>query len=146
MNKYYIPEIEEFYVGFEYERFVPKSNTTEEECWNKLSMSVNYLSLNDIDYEIIEKEIRVKYLDQEDIENLGWTIDEVHKDKEQKLYFKDNIVLYYRYKTKKLGVFTKNFLKNDYYSKYNKDPHSIHSITIKNKSEFKKLLKQLQIE
>lgn len=52
-SKYYTPEIEEFYVGFEYERFVPRSNATEEECWEKIEMSVNYLSLDDIDDEII---------------------------------------------------------------------------------------------
>src|SRR5690606_29619740 len=70
--KYYTPEIEEFYVGFEYERFIPKSNSTEEECWEKLSMSINYLSLEELDNEIIEKEIRVKYLDKEDIESFGF--------------------------------------------------------------------------
>jgi hypothetical protein len=74
-NKYYTPSIEEFHVGFEYERFIPRSNATEEECWDKLSMSVNYLSLDELDDEIIEKEIRVKYLDKEDIEDLGFDLD-----------------------------------------------------------------------
>lgn len=71
-NKYYTPFIEEFHVGFEYERFIPQPNATEEQCWEKLQMSVNYLTLDDLDDEIIEKEIRVKYLCKEDIESLGF--------------------------------------------------------------------------
>lgn len=71
-NKYYTPEIEEFCVGFEYERFIPKSNHTEEECWEKVTMSLNYLTLDEIEYEIIEKEIRVKYLDEQDILDCGF--------------------------------------------------------------------------
>ena len=57
-NKYYRPSLEEFYLGFEYERFIPKSNSTEEGCWEKITMSVNYLSLDEIDDEILEKEIK----------------------------------------------------------------------------------------
>ena len=71
-NKYYTPEISEFCVGFEYERFIPKSNHTEEECWEKVTMSLNYLTLDEIEDEFIEKEIRVKYLDEQDILDCGF--------------------------------------------------------------------------
>ncbi len=74
-NKYFTPDIEDFYIGYEYERFVPRANATEEECWEKLVMSVNYLSLDDIDNEIMEKEIRVPYLTKEQIEAEGWKFD-----------------------------------------------------------------------
>lgn len=84
-------------------------------------------------------------LDKEDIESLGFTLDKISKNENQEIYFKDNIVMYYRYNTHQLGIITKDPSKNDYYSKYNKDPYSIHSITIKNKSELIKLLKQLEI-
>lgn len=72
MSKYYTPKISEFYVGFEYERFVTKRNTSEEDCWDKINMSVNYLILDEIDDEIIVGDIRVKYLDKDDIESLGF--------------------------------------------------------------------------
>ena len=77
-NKYFIPDIEDICIGYEYERFVPKANATEEECWEKLIMSVNYLSLDDIDNEIIEKEIRVPYLTKEHIEAEGWELIQIY--------------------------------------------------------------------
>lgn len=130
MDKYYKPEIEEFHVGFEYERFVPKANATEEECWDKLSMSVNYLSLDEIDDEIIEKEIRVKYLDKEDIESLGWKLN-------SDLYIKDGLTLQLH----------KDLITIKYYDDFNNEWRTkVEQITIKNKSELVKLLKQLGIE
>ncbi len=145
LNKYYRPDIEEFHVGFEYERFIPRSNTTEEECWNQLSMSINYLSLDEIDDEIIEKEIRVKYLDREDIENFGFVLVGKSIDlwfERKGIYLRDdgyhlnNIKLQYGTHDQRLKI---TFL-------YVSGEEQIHfEGTIKNKSELKKLMKQLGI-
>lgn len=150
-NKYYRPSLEEFYLGFEYERFIPKSNSTEEGCWEKITMSVNYLSLDEIDDEILEKEIRVKYLDKEDIESLGFKF---YKEKTKTLLDESvmlfdseklNILLGYYYTLNKIVIITKDPSKNEIYSKTGQDPYKIAGIKIKNKSELIKLLKQLEI-
>lgn len=70
--KYFTPDIEDFHVGYEFQRFIPRGNATEEECWQTIKLSVNYLTLDEIDDEIIEKEIRVPYLTKEQIEAEGW--------------------------------------------------------------------------
>lgn len=74
-TKYFTPDIEDFHVGYEFQRFIPKSNATEEECWGTIKLPVNYLTLDEIDNEIIEKEIRVPYLTKEKIEAEGWVED-----------------------------------------------------------------------
>jgi hypothetical protein len=67
-NKYYIPQIEEFHIGFEYER---KYISFEE--WKKEIYLLHYdCNLNKLNVRIIDGEIRVKYLDQSDIESLGF--------------------------------------------------------------------------
>jgi len=133
---YYTPEIEEFYVGFEYERFVPKSNTTEEECWDKLLVSVNYLSLDD---EILEKKIRVKYLDKSDIESYGFKylgLKFLSNDVENfRLDVTDNI--YY-----KVQYHPSSNLLGLYYEEDNGDGECLFYGKIKNKSEFKNILEK----
>jgi len=64
-NLYYIPEIEEFRVGFEFEY----DNSRE---WMKHVVEINYY-FEDLLYNIGSGEIRVKYLDKQDIEECGFT-------------------------------------------------------------------------
>ena len=64
-NKYYTPEIEEFHVGFEFEVFDDDDNTWDLVCIDSQSVLCNVTGLT------LEK--RVKYLDKEDIESLGFT-------------------------------------------------------------------------
>jgi len=135
MDKYYTPEIEELHIGFVLECFVDAVKS-----WRSFDIKNG----KHLDF-LINQIIRVKYLSKEDIESLGWIIDKVREGKNQELYFKDNIVLYYRYETKELGIFTRDPSKNEYYSVHNVDPHRIQSLVIKNKSELIKLLKQLNI-
>ena len=68
-NKYYTPEIEEFYVGFKYERGnkATEGNSTK---WYKEKIT----SAQEIVDIFCCEEIRVKYLDKEDIESLGFTL------------------------------------------------------------------------
>jgi hypothetical protein len=92
-SRYYTPSIEEFHVGFEYECFY-KTYSHEWDLegtlsWKKLTVedlnTAKYI--NDKDYRPIyhvsvfnngqpipewNKNIRVKYLDKDDIEELGW--------------------------------------------------------------------------
>lgn len=70
MEKYYTPEIEEFHIGFEYE----SARLSNKDPWRK-----KVATITDIDEAEAclthfpeEKIIRVKYLDRDDIESLGW--------------------------------------------------------------------------
>jgi len=81
LNKYYTPSIEEFYPGFVFEQKV--SNTDKDSnlynSWEKVTVYKDFsTSLNcgthssDISYFLDIGYIRVKYLDKEDIESLGF--------------------------------------------------------------------------
>lgn len=77
MSKYYTPKIEEFYVGFEYEEKSSGLWTTQ--LYNEYSPIINQYLCDDYGVKIdsiqdyINQEIvRIKYLDQEDIESLGF--------------------------------------------------------------------------
>ena len=141
-GKYYTPTIEEFHVGFEYEARIPKMESFSKEVFyfnDSHKHLVNRVTIH-------EKDVRVKYLDKEDIESLGWEIDKARLDGETQLkFYKDNKCLYYRKENHEIGIFTIDPSKNDYYSRYNIDTTKVHIIIIKNKSELKRLLKQLGI-
>lgn len=82
VSKYYTPTIEEFHVGFEYEVYEPDYGgpVELEYCWKQNTFeSYTFDSeIETIDGEmpfeagIVEKRLRVKYLDKEDIESLGF--------------------------------------------------------------------------
>lgn len=72
-NKYYIPDISEFYVGFEFE--YNDSDLIEE--FQKIKFNWAWADIVYDDYEHLTKDdledvYRVKYLDSEDLENLGF--------------------------------------------------------------------------
>lgn len=139
-NKYYTPTIEEFHIGFEYE-ILSLDPITADKHWIKSEIP---------DYKIISQllkttnSIRVKYLDKEDIESLGFNFDKNSTNNQWK-FFKNNICLFYRPETKILGTFTVDSSKSEYMLKYVVDNKLINGLFIKNKSELKKLLKQLNI-
>lgn len=62
-NKYYTPVIEEFHVGFEYERLY-------EEAWEESKYSITHENLYILNTKIDLNQVRVKYLDLKDIESL----------------------------------------------------------------------------
>ena len=66
MDKYYTPKIEEFHVGFELEL---KLHELKE--WEKHTFT-NKETIDGLQPLIENNKIRVKYLDIEDIESLGW--------------------------------------------------------------------------
>lgn len=152
-NKYYTPSIEEFRVGFEYEyttigtvevnpnRFI----TTPGKTWLKEIVTEDF-KFEDIRRSIFFKTIRVKYLDKEDIEGLGFKYSSNYADfpklgfLEESKVFTDKLqyLLYYdptnlQCKIERIyncGTGEDDFLFNG---------------TIKNISELKVLLKQLGI-
>ena len=142
-NKYYTPTIEEFHVGFEYETMElgsrTKYNPTTLNEWDDLTGDYDGRTLL---YEIArgEQSVRVKYLDREGIEDLGFKF----KEGTEFSYVKDNITMHV-YDAKRWNT------KNDTITIFKKDltrtvgKTIVFSGTIKNKSELKKILKQLGI-
>lgn len=129
---YYTPEIEEFHIGFEYEWI----NTNEDDIWRPTIADLEdcYHACNNLNNNIEYLKYRVKYLDEEDIESLGW--------KYYKKGWKDNSKVY------RLNI-------SIGYELYYRGAGSCHITTsngsilfegnIKNKSELKKVLKMLNI-
>lgn len=154
MEKYYIPELSEFYTGFKYEyRYFVGQNTTEywkngkiyNNCWTEW---VSCEDPTDTDYgdfaksspyggnleDVKYREFRVKYLDREDIESCGWlnNINQTdifqefkHQEVEAYLWFFEN--------GEDLNIEIQ--LQDTYFRGL-----------IKNKSELIKLMKQLEIK
>lgn len=164
MEKYYTPEIEEFHVGFEYEvmlwknrgvimDFKEKTVTpiegSESESWIKKVVNDDDYGREDnpfdgFSYRIQEQKCRVKYLDREDIESLGFFC---HATDERVFHSEKGIIINIGWGSpvkkgitlaivspvfdeSKMSIVHENYLFNG---------------TIKNKSELKKLLKQLGI-
>jgi hypothetical protein len=149
-NKYYIPDISEFHVGFEFEYKHPLRD------WeNKIFNTNFYLESN----YFIKTQTRVKYLDKEDIESLGFKCiieeDSLYCIKES--YNNSKLILEYNkwntYISEESKTIEHNMIKiyrtdgipikaNNKYKNISSD---LFIGTIKNKSELKILLKQLGI-
>lgn len=142
-NKYYTPEIEEFHVGFEFEMDDTWGG------WKKLILTDEMLKGNVMiglgsgnERVPYYHKTRVKYLDREDIESLGfvenaWSL----VDSDWKMYDLGKYLLShgggnnYSITIPNEGIQTeKGFMH-----------HTVFRGTIKNKSELKRLLKQLGI-
>jgi hypothetical protein len=133
-NKYYIPEISEFFVGFEYEML-------NKDIWEQHTISdsetLSYFMFR-LQQSTLNSVVRVKYLDKYDIESLGW-IDISNEDSPFDLKS-------YTYKT---YILIRDNLTNIKIFKMdlNKDFRGeLFQGTIKNISELRKLLKQIGIE
>lgn len=140
MDKYYTPEREEFHIGFEYEHNNVSIKPIEEQKWVFAICSSNTLS--GIEYDLSEtckekefrnKSIRVKRLDKEDIESLGFVLQsegngrlEFHKLGDENVY----LTLIGRKVT--IQVRFTGMLEID-----------IDHLIIKNKSELEKILKMI---
>lgn len=164
-NKYYTPEIEEFYVGFEYEAIklktidmakIPKGVSLDEYIknnklvdewipltWNKYCTFEKFFNIeysNEIIINItVPKCIRVKYLDKEDIESLGFNIRHTSYGI---YYIKNQYKIDYAW-DKKLIISENN--KMIVAEDFEQEGNILFMGNIKNKSELKKLLKQLNI-
>jgi len=160
-EKYYTPTIEEFHLGFEYEYLGSIKNDT----WEKILTEQEDLSImfDDFEHEMdgkFNELYRVKYLDREDIESLGFLkSDDIHHQKERLLFGEEFICFKKRVDHNDLYIemlgnisfFNKHKLIisiwNNETMKIEKEhtPAHLFNGIIKNKSELKKLMHQLQI-
>ena len=137
-NKYYTPTIEEFHVGFEYEEetiiytdkgwFTHKDLGWEKKIFDSTSYMENYYLSERVKRGLVGKynpTIRVKYLDREDIESLGFA--QTVEDQ----YTLDDIEF---------------LIDDDLFVQIIKDDGFLFQGTIKNKSELKKVLKMIGYE
>jgi hypothetical protein len=138
-NKYYTPTLDEFHVGFEYEELV--DNYPED---TKKWINVKVAKHEELEFikDNLTTKVRVKYLDKDDIEELGWEyigkLDAyIHKfeyNTDTTTNKVDNIMaLRYEDNDTRIIIAT------------NKYDHYRFVGTIKNKSELKRLMKQLNI-
>jgi hypothetical protein len=139
MEKYYTPTIEEFHVGFEYQHNGASTKPKEEQEWSETRIA-NGLVVEGAEYDMSddppenEREarrngFRVKHLDREDIESLGDT-----KHEGSLTYFTNNEVSPMTIDLSDMPIIKIVDIMSS---------RQLFSGTIKNKSELKRLLKQL---
>tara|TARA_R100000544_G_C2213483_1_gene53227 strand:- start:114 stop:527 length:414 start_codon:yes stop_codon:yes gene_type:complete len=135
-DKYYTPEIEEFHVGFEFESNYTLFSRDRE--WVKCKLDENNTWFTEEWYvDAVPTEFRVKYLDKEDIESLGWEFHQQnHSGCLSSFWNKKDVLL-------RLTVSYKNSIP--YVSIYHYEGWETPEMIIKNKSELKRILKQLSV-
>lgn len=158
-NKYYTPSIEDLYVGFECETIEGQKITIDKECLKLLL--VGELYKENPKYDCITHKVgdgsiimsalrldinhlRVKYLDREDIESLGFKKEEVDfgeldlkiNKNDCDVFLKDDLYIRIRYD---------NYNAYNNIVIYNECNNILFVGYIKNKSELNKLLKQIRV-
>ena len=144
MEKYYTPDISEFHVDFEYERMNgdrwEEAEFSETDCWGTLARGYEN------EFEEIDKgqrTVRVKYLDKEDIESLGFE------------HIGNAVDIWYAIEGRfEMGSWTCRRMQMHYGRTDHRmyiiaedppDDHKVFEGIIKNKSELIKLMNQLNI-
>lgn len=131
-SKFYVPDISEFHVGFEYEI---QSKSGIQIGYSKHSFT-GYIGPIDLE---LKNNIRVKYLDKEDIESLGWKFIK---------QYPGTTNFYFEKETYKLDFdpeFGNKWNLRIYDGKDQDSEFNYFSGYIKNKSELKVLIKQLGV-
>jgi len=144
-TKYYTPAIEEFHVGFEYEQKCSDSMKPNKEngdtdwaiCIHKGGVSIDSIMAH-----VYKYEVRVKFLDQEDIENLGFELKrttgnyQFHYELDKNSYILLNLT----------HVLSSNIIRITKESKHTFEEHENYLFNgiIRNKSELKVLLKTIK--
>lgn len=126
---HYTPEIDEFYVGFECEKLFFNDHPTfkGERIWYDKHI-VDQYDFEDLEEDLQNNHFRVKYLDRADIESLGWIEFDPGSGKYKDIY--ENWEL---------------LTDGTTISLYKDGDARFVDGTIRNKSELKKLMKQLGI-
>ena len=128
-NKYYIPTIKEFHVGFEYDL----QDELDKTIWYDWKFNRDDMNNGSYTEDWIEDErIRVKYLDKQDIEELGWIR---HKGVTPVYDLNEYKLLHYPHDLP---------IMQNIVSIHN-GSEQLYKGIIKNKSELNKLMKQLNI-
>jgi hypothetical protein len=145
MSEYYTPEIEEFHVGFECEKWI---ESHPEGFWSEVSEPLHKDDLADLLLATegeIQQKYRVKYLDKEDIESLGW---EHLGSGWYNLKVVPGSLGYWNYvklrKWQDNNIFIEGY-RGDPIVYENTEHQKLFDGNIKNKSELKRLMKQLGI-
>lgn len=164
-DKYYTPSIEEFRFGFEYEMIpsigvsvinlgdpTEKFETRWATDYRKAIFGIQGSSpfgegFPEIKAAIRDNKIRVKLLDKEDIESLGWINTEhlPYNVRDCWFFTKGEYKLYKSFTDNLVYISTRDVLRQ-YDEKGNPKPRSLFCGYIKNISELKILLKQLGVE
>ena len=132
-NKYYTPDISEYHIGFEYQSLTDPRQPEKDIAWSDEELRTEVDMMNVFKYMIEDDfmEHRCKFLDKEDIESFGFIHDRSYMFN--------------------LGQYRLHFIQPDneldiihiYDNESNDD--TIFLGNIKNKSEFKFILKRLGI-
>ncbi len=148
-DKYYTPSIEEFCIGFEFQRADIKLKDESFEWFDEVYGNGFYIEdsnkiikrnrLRDVKWMSLIEGTRVKYLDREDIEECGWIFQRKSGPSQFfKLLKSENVNLVYQFDDK----LDKSPFINIYFSN---GPEFTYDMKIKNKSELKRILNQLGI-
>lgn len=130
MNKYYTPTIDEFHAGFEYEYYSQGLSEIDIDGIAGWYEAIFSLDIEEGEQKHPTQKVRVKYLDEDDIESLGFSFDETGNN--YAITFKNKNNFYIEVKpNNNVRIFTRS--SNKFIG------------IIKNKSELKRLLKQLNI-
>jgi len=161
-NKYYTPDITEFHIGFEYERKDYDLDDLKEKWYKRVfpedglcDGTIEKPDLVELSYSMydVEGEIRVKYLDKEDIEDCNWryygsSTTEGMMYMETFLYGKESrkYALNIDWVNSQEGLMISiNIHNSNCNSCLCNNSNIIFIGKIKNKSELKRLIKQLNI-
>lgn len=140
-EKYYTPELSEFNSEFQFEVYNSKVRFFFEapEGWHKAYVDYGVLGyLKNIYQLIFEKQIRVKYLDLEDIEKCEWRYKGLIDTKTDYFWsLNDKHSIIYNYETNKAVV----TIRDD----ENKEDFTAFVGEIKNISELKRIMKMIKI-
>jgi hypothetical protein len=142
-DKYYTPEIQEFYVGFEYETYNDRCDSWMHSFY-ETGHDARNSPLNELD---MSKE-RVKHLDEDDIKSLGCKHVAGGKLNDKTIQFFSKLTSKGYWVHLKIIFFSDIAVIGVEVSVEEESERTliVHSIIIKNKSELKKLMKQLNIE
>jgi len=150
-KKYYTPEIEEFHPGFEYEIY---ENEYDDRGWREWTFYGNpyHPDKNTFIEGIKNGEIRVKHLDREDIESLGWIHENYLIPDLKTMWYKkpidDNFSFWIGhgcYKGKTESVVIRAINPNTFFKSEMQGSKVRFQGHLKNKSELKKVLKMIEL-
>lgn len=149
-KKYYFPTIDEFHIGFECEIYSCNDHPTfkGERCFYSKHI-IDHFDFENLEEDLLNKRFRVKRLDIEDIQSLNWKQNYTEDDAKVVNMFKLND-FYLNYSSVnfiydlKLIPFTgiRVFIHNGGEDEHNE---AYFYGMIKNKSELKRIMKQIEI-
>lgn len=90
-NKYYTPEVEDLYIGYIYE---VKCIGKPIDDYEALHWKIYTITKEDLFEWPIDYEFRTKYLDKEDVESLGWKLEEVLTGNTSRFKYNDVLLVF----------------------------------------------------